>query len=150
MALVENLTPEQLAELEEAFSLFDFNSDGRISADELGTVMRSLGQNPSEAEILSMINEVDDNKDGTIDFKEFVSMMAKKFTGSDAEEEILAAFKVFDKDGNGTISSPELRQIMRQLGQNLTDDEIDEMMREADISGDGEIDYQEFKKMMMS
>mmetsp|Transcript_21955 Transcript_21955/g.50039 ORF Transcript_21955/g.50039 Transcript_21955/m.50039 type:complete len:97 (+) Transcript_21955:691-981(+) len=76
-------------------------------------------------------------------------MMARKMKDTDSEEEILEAFKVFDKDGNGFISAAELRHIMTNLGEKLTDEEVDEMIREADIDGDGQINYEEFVKMMM-
>jgi hypothetical protein len=78
--------------------------------------MRSLGQNPTEGELQDMINEVDVDGNGTIDFNEFLAMMAKKFQDTDSEEEIRQAFTVFDKDGNGTISVTELQQVMRSLG----------------------------------
>lgn len=68
---------------------------------------------------------------------------------SDSEEEIKEAFRVFDKDGNGSISREELRQVMTSLGMKLTAEEEDEMICEADMNGDGEIDYDEFKKMML-
>lgn len=71
--------------------------------------MRSLGQNPTEAELQDMINEVDADGNGTIDFPEFLTMMARKMRDTDSEEEIKEAFKVFDKDGNGYISAAELR-----------------------------------------
>merc|ERR1712093_385429 len=109
--------------------------DGTITTKELGTVMRSLGQNPTEAELQDMINEVDADGNGTIDFPEFLTLMARKMQDSDSEEEIKEAFKVFDKDGNGFISAAE---------------EVDEMIREADIDGDGQINYDEFVKMMMA
>eukprot|EP00979_Chaetoceros_neogracilis_P007913 scaffold1724_cov226-Chaetoceros_neogracile.AAC.1 len=123
---------------------------GTITTKELGTVMRSLGQNPTEAELMDMINEIDADGNGTIDFPEFLTMMARKMKDTDSEEEILEAFKVFDKDGNGFISAAELRHIMTNLGEKLTDEEVDEMIREADIDGDGQINYEEFVKMMMS
>jgi len=65
-----------------------------------------------------------------------------------AEEEMREAFQIFDSDGNGTISAEELRQIMKNLGENLTDEEINDMVNEADLDGDGEIDYMEFVRMM--
>jgi calmodulin len=148
--MADQLTEEQIAEFKEAFSLFDKDGDGTITTKELGTVMRSLGQNPTEAELADMINEVDADGNGTIDFPEFLTMMARKMKDTDSEEEILEAFKVFDKDGNGFISAAELRHIMTNLGEKLSDEEVDEMIREADIDGDGQINYEEFVKMMMS
>jgi len=146
----DHLTPEQIAEFKEAFSLFDKDGDGTITTKELGTVMRSLGQNPTEAELQDMINEVDSNGNGQIDFPEFLTMMSRKLQENDTEEEIVEAFKVFDKDGNGYISAAELRHVMCNLGEKLTDDECDEMIREADIDGDGQINYAEFVKLMMT
>nr|AEO16867.1 B-GECO1 [synthetic construct] len=142
------LTEEQIAEFKEAFSLFDKDGDGTITTKELGTVMRSLGQNPTEAELQDMINEVDADGDGTIDFPEFLTMMAPKMQDTDSEEEIREAFRVFDKDGNGYIGAAELRHVMTNLGEKLTDEEVDEMIREADIDGDGQVNYEEFVQMM--
>lgn len=126
------------------------DGDGTITTKELGTVMRSLGQNPTEAELQDMINEVDADGNGTIDFPEFLTMMARKMKDTDSAEEIKEAFKVFDKDGNGFISAAELRHIMTNLGEKLTDEEVDEMIREADVDGDGQINYEEFVDMMMA
>ncbi|GAB1291616.1 Calmodulin-1 [Apodemus speciosus] len=135
-------------QFKEAFSLFDKDGDGTITTKELGTVMRSLGQNPTEAELQDMINEVDADGNGTIDFPEFLTMMARKMKDTDSEEEIREAFRVFDKDGNGYISAAELRHVMTNLGEKLTDEEVDEMIREADIDGDGQVNYEEFVQMM--
>jgi len=146
----DQLTEEQIAEFKEAFSLFDKDGDGTITTKELGTVMRSLGQNPTEAELQDMINEVDADGNGTIDFPEFLTMMARKMKDTDSEEEIREAFRVFDKDGNGFISAAELRHVMTNLGEKLTDEEVDEMIREADIDGDGQVNYEEFVTMMTS
>ncbi|KAL0214688.1 hypothetical protein P9112_006872 [Eukaryota sp. TZLM1-RC] len=148
--MAESLTEDQINEFKEAFALFDRDGDGCITTKELGTVMRSLGQNPSEAELADMINEVDADGNGTIDFPEFLTMMARKMKDADSEEEVREAFRVFDKDGNGFISAAELRHVMTNLGEKLTDEEIDEMIREADIDGDGQIDYAEFTKLLLS
>ncbi|VDI29092.1 calmodulin, partial [Mytilus galloprovincialis] len=150
MKKADQLTEEQIAEFKEAFSLFDKDGDGTITTKELGTVMRSLGQNPTEAELQDMINEVDADGNGTIDFPEFLTMMAKKMKDSDSEDELKEAFKVFDKDGNGFISAAELRHVMTNLGEKLTDEEVDEMIREADTDGDGQVNYEEFVQMMTS
>ncbi|XP_019399332.1 PREDICTED: calmodulin, striated muscle [Crocodylus porosus] len=145
----DQLTEEQIAEFKEAFSLFDKDGDGSITTRELGTVMRSLGQNPTEAELQSMIGEVDADGSGTIDFPEFLSLMARKIRGADSEEDIREAFRVFDKDGNGYISAAELRHVMTNLGEKLSDEEVEEMIREADCNSDGQVNYEEFVRMMM-
>lgn len=148
--IIDNLTEEQIAEFKEAFQIFDKDGDGSITTKELGTVMRSLGQNPSDEEVRQMIEEVDEDKSETIDFKEFLGLMAKKMKETDAEDELLEAFKVFDRDGNGKISAHELRYVMLSSGEDLTEQDIQEMVMEADIDGDGFIDYQEFVKIMMN
>ncbi|KAI4879343.1 hypothetical protein NFI96_006603, partial [Prochilodus magdalenae] len=150
----------------EAFSLFDKDGDGTITTKELATVIRSLGQNPTEVELQGMINEVDadgetlyiythgplsapptvqdtlNTRTGTIDFPEFLTMMARKMKDTDGEEEIREAFRVFDKDGNSYISAAELRHVMTNLGEKLTEEEVDQMIREADIDGDGQVNYE--------
>merc|ERR1711994_994437 len=99
---------------------------------------------------MGMIDEVDCDGNGSIDFAEFFCMMKD----TDFEEDIIElcpeTFRVFDKDGNGFISASELRQVMANLGEKLTDEEVDEMIREADIDGDGQVNYEEFVTMMTS
>lgn len=97
-----------------------------------------------------MINEVDVDGNGSIDFPEFLSLMARKMKDTDTEEELVDAFRVFDWDGNGLISAAELRHVMTNLGEKLTDEEVDEMIKEADLDGDGHINYEEFVRMMMA
>eukprot|EP00294_Goniomonas_avonlea_P007084 CAMPEP_0114554350 /NCGR_PEP_ID=MMETSP0114-20121206/8167_1 /TAXON_ID=31324 /ORGANISM="Goniomonas sp, Strain m" /LENGTH=76 /DNA_ID=CAMNT_0001739399 /DNA_START=441 /DNA_END=671 /DNA_ORIENTATION=- len=76
--------------------------------------------------------------------------MARKMKDTDTEEDIVEAFRVFDKDGAGTISAAELRHVMTNLGEKLTDEEVDEMIREADVHGDGVIDYRAFTKIILN
>ena len=133
-----------------AFALFDKDGSGAINADELGTVMRSLGETPTDAEVIKMVQEVDESGDGEIDFDEFCGMMRKKMKESNEEEELKAAFRCFDKDGSGTIEQAELRAIMTTLGQKMTDAEVDEMWKEADNDGSGTIEYREFVDILMA
>ncbi|XP_064622651.1 uncharacterized protein LOC135484884 [Lineus longissimus] len=148
--MADQLTEEQIAEFREAFFLFDKDADGMISTSELGTIMRALGMSPSQQEVGEMINEIDTDGNGTIDFAEFLTVMARQMVDPQNQEVLREAFKVFDKDQNGFISVAELRHVMTNLGEKLTVEEVEEMVREADIDGDGTIDYEEFVRMVCS
>ncbi|KAK3317204.1 hypothetical protein B0T22DRAFT_164704 [Podospora appendiculata] len=142
------LPADQVAQIKEVFDVFDKDHTGDITADELGHVMKELGLNPSDSELQDLVNEADTNKDGVISFDEFLGLMSMAVKETDSEQELLNAFKVFDQDGSGTISTEELRNVLRSLGENLTDAELDEMIQMADKNGDGHIDYQEFAQIM--
>lgn len=89
--MVESLTEEQIREFKEAFNIFDKDGDGTISGKELGVVMRSLGQNPTEKQLDELINNLDKDASGTIDFGEFLSMMANKLLVTRVTYRILAS-----------------------------------------------------------
>ena len=110
----------------------------------LGLVMLALGMNPTRKELQDIVREYDLNGNGTIEWHEFLVMMAKKLRQLERKEEIREAFEVFDRDQSGAISKSELRQVMLALGEKLTDDEISMMLKEADVDGDGQIDFEEF------
>lgn len=148
MAEENDLTEEEISNLKEAFSLFDRNGDGTITIKELESVMKSLGQNPTEAELNDMVNEIDADGNGKIEFDEFVTLMKRKMEDTETEDIIIEAFKMFDKEGQGLISSEELRNIMTNHGEKLTDEEVDEMMKEADIDF-GDFDYKIFVREIM-
>ncbi len=147
---MEEISDFKLKEYREAFENFDKDHNGTISFKELGSMMKSLGQNPTEQELREIISEVDLDGNGYIDFNEFVMIMHKRSKESDPEEDVISAFRVFDKEGNGTISTKELRHIMTTIGDKLTDEEVNQMIEEADIDGDGVINYEEFVRMMMA
>ena len=100
---------------------------------------------PTESELRSMVT----SSDCTIDFNEFMSSFQRKLIDSDTEEELVEAFKTFDLDENGTISADELKYVMTNMGENLSDNEIEEMIVEGDVDGDGLISYEEFVRMML-
>ncbi|XP_037927631.1 calmodulin-A-like [Teleopsis dalmanni] len=140
------ITTEQLDEIKEAFNLFDINGDGAISTAELGIVMRSLGENPTEAEVQDLINEIDVDGSGDIGFTEFLNLMSRKFL--DHEEEVREAFKVFDKDGDGFIEFDEMKLVLENMGFNLNEHEFDDLIHGVDIDLDGKIDFEEFDVLM--
>ncbi|XP_070578313.1 calmodulin-like isoform X2 [Ptychodera flava] len=150
MEKIDNLTEDQIAELKEAFSLFDIDGDGTINNKELVIVLRSLGQNPTEKEVEDMIQEVDIDGSGTIEFPEFLMMMATKFNAVDGEDELRDAFRVFDTDDTGYITVDELRHLMTTMGEKLSADEMDEMVKDANADEDGKVNYQEFVKLITS
>merc|ERR1711874_106899 len=133
-------TEKQIAEYKESFIFFDKDGDGLISKSELGTVMSNIGMNPTEAELQDMVNEVDADHDGFVNFEEFLDMMSKSSESGNTQEDIRAAFKVFDKNGDGFISESELRHVMENLGEKLTEEDIQTMMTEADLDQDGMVD----------
>ena len=97
-----------------------------------------------------MINDVDADGNGVVDFPEFLTLMARKMKDTDSEKELVEAFRVFDREGTGFITASELAHVMTNLGEKLTNEEVDEMIREADMDGDGRLGYDDFVAMMSS
>lgn len=143
-----DLNPEQKQEIREAFDLFDTDGSGTIDIKELKVAMRALGFEPKKEELKRMYLEVDKSGTGKIDFNEFLELMTKKMAEKDSREEIIKAFKLFDDDEKGAISFKNLKRVAKELGENLTDEEIQEMIDEADRDGNGVIDQDEFLRIM--
>lgn len=144
------ISKAQLNEFKEAFRLFDKDGDGSITKEELGRVMRSLGQFAREEELQQMLEEVDINGDGYFSFEEFVEIVynmgttAEERTADQEEKELRDAFRVFDKHNRGYISASDLRAVLQCLGEDLSEEEIEDMIKEVDVDGDGRIDFNEF------
>ncbi|XP_067134715.1 calmodulin-like [Centruroides vittatus] len=147
---MEQLTEEQISEFREAFSLFDKEGNGTITGKELGTLMRSLGQNPTEAQLKAMIQDLRNSGRDQIDFPLFLELMAKQMREAISEQEIRDAFKIFDQNNTGYIKVAELRHALTNLGEKLTDEEMDELLRDVEIDNQGRIKYQEFVDMVTS
>ncbi|KAA6424743.1 MAG: centrin [Trebouxia sp. A1-2] len=152
-ARAAGLTEEQKQEIREAFDLFDTDGSGTIDAKELKVAMRALGFEPKKEEIKKMIADIDKDGSGTIDFEEFLQMMTAKMGERDSKEEILKAFRLFDDDETGKISFKNLKRVAKELGENMTDEELQaslcsEMIDEADRDGDGEVNEEEFFRIM--
>merc|ERR1711868_245768 len=126
------LTEDQVAEIKEAFDLFDTDGSGSIDTNELKVAMKALGMDAKSDEIRKLINDIDSDGDGTIDFDEFLAMMTARKQGEDTREDLLKVFKLFDDDKTGTVSFKNLKRVCQELGENMTDDELKEMMDWAD------------------
>mmetsp|Transcript_19732 Transcript_19732/g.42496 ORF Transcript_19732/g.42496 Transcript_19732/m.42496 type:complete len:144 (-) Transcript_19732:31-462(-) len=140
------LTPEQTEELQEAFNMFDKSKKGSIAASDLGPVMSALGQNMSEVELKEMSGELG----AEVSFKAFCDNIAKKLEGPSNAADVKAAFAVFDKDKSGNVSAAQLKKILTELGEQLSSDEVDAMLKTADVDGSGNINYENFMKKMLS
>ncbi|KAH9729635.1 calmodulin [Citrus sinensis] len=159
--MADALTEDQIAEFQEAFCMIDKDSDGLITMKDLATVIQSAqDEHPRKEEVQEMISEVDFDGNGSIDFLEFLTIMGRKMK-ENVSEELKEAFKVFDRDQDGFISAAEvnvhinhytvhLRNVMMNLGERLSDEETEQMIREADLDGDGLVSFEEFARMMMA
>ena len=146
-----HFTDEQIETFRDIFSQFDRDGDGTLATKYVGTIMRSLGQSPTEAELQYIICKVDADGSGFMDFSEFITMMANHMKEEiDSKEDICTAFKAFDDKGSGTIPVEELRYVLTKLGDALTEEEVDELIKRADINRDGNVRYEEFVTKMMS
>ncbi|XP_037505744.1 calmodulin-beta [Rhipicephalus sanguineus] len=144
------LSEVEIAKLREVFALYDKDGNGAICIEELGIMMRAMGENLTEGELKEMIAMADTDGNGTVDFPEFLALMTELKGTADTEEDNREVFRVLDRDGNGFITATELRQFVSAIGMKLTDEEVDEMIREADMDGDGQLNYEEFVAVMTS
>ena len=147
--MINEISSKKKNEYLETFKIFDKNNDGQITQDELKQLLNNIGQKPSDSEIQDMINEIDIDGDGKINFDNFITLMEKKLRDHDNEEELIETFKVFDKDGIGFITFNNLKDVIKNLGLNYSDDEIMEMIKECDLDNDMMINYDEFTKMVL-
>ncbi|CAB4377533.1 EF-hand [Rhizophagus irregularis] len=146
------LTIEQQQEIREAFDLFDTEGKGIIDIKELKVAIRALGfEPPKKDEIKKLLSEInnkstsesDDNVD-TIDFDSFNKIMAVKMSERNLNDEFLKVFQLFDDDDTGKITFKNLKRIAKELSEDISDDHLREMIEEADLNGDGEVDENEF------
>ena len=148
---IDDLAEMEIAEYKEAFQIFDRHGEGAISSKELGTIMRSLGLNPSDEDIKEITDMFDNEKyNNLIDFNSFLLIMAKRKNDVDKEEDLLEAFRVFDKENNGQILARELRYVMMSSGEDLNENDIEDMIHEARAENEEYIDYHKFVKLMHS
>lgn len=122
------LSSQQRADAKEAFTLYDKDSDGKISVEELGQVVRAFGRNPTNDQVTREGNQVADNT-GAVTFDGYIKVLEKLECKADNEEEVKEAFRVFDKDQTGFVPISELRYSLVTLGEKLPTDEVDALLR---------------------
>uniref|UniRef100_A0AAR2L5E2 EF-hand domain-containing protein n=1 Tax=Pygocentrus nattereri TaxID=42514 RepID=A0AAR2L5E2_PYGNA len=142
------LTDEQKDEIKEAFELFDTDKDKEIDYHELKVAMRALGFEVKKVDVLKILKDYDREGKGKITFEDFKEVVTDRILDRDPKEEILKAFKLFDDDDSGKISLRNLRRVARELGEDMSDEELRAMIDEFDADGDGEINQEEFISIM--
>ncbi|KAK0397160.1 hypothetical protein QR680_002012 [Steinernema hermaphroditum] len=126
------------------FREFDLNGDGYIQKDELKAVMIKMGQSPTEEELNAMFTAADKDRDGNIDFNEFLSIAH----ANPLSLSLRAVFDELDVDGDGFITRSELRIAFQRMGHTLSDQDIKAIYKHVDINQDGKINFEEFCRMM--
>lgn len=144
-----NLTDDQILDFKDAFKKFDEDGSGEISTEELGTVMRMLGHELKQYQLEDCIAFVDADGSGSVDFSEFLELMKMKTKEHQEEAEVKEAFRILDRENKGEISSSIIKEILMQLDEDITEEDVDEMIYEIDEDGSGWVDYDEFKKLML-
>jgi len=136
------------AEYKEAFALFDKKGTGGVPRETLGDLLRALGQNPTQAEVADIVASAPRE----VDYKTFLKILNRPdgFKPAGTPEEFIRGFQVFDKEGNGFIGAGELRYVLTQLGEKMSDEEVDELLKGVQIGADGNVNYESFVRTILS
>jgi len=141
------LTETQKSEIKEAFDLFDPDGTGKIAIKDLKIALRALGFEPTMKEIQTLVADVTPECPNSLSYEEFMKIMLIKMTAEESQSEILRAFRLFDDDKTGKISFENIKRVSIELEEELTDEEIRDMINQVDEDGDGEISLEEFVKL---
>jgi Ca2+-binding EF-hand superfamily protein len=149
-----SLEVDEIKVLNLCFKLFDVKKQDFLGADDLDDILRAMGFRPSKEELKEILEEIDEDGSGEIEFGEFCQLCAKFLVEEPDEEtmkaELKEAFRVYDKQGEGFITTGTLREIIGELDPRLTAEDLDGIIEEIDEDGSGTMDFDEFCGMMMS
>merc|ERR1712133_317175 len=148
------LANDEIKCLKVCFDLFDTKKQDYLSADDLGEIMRAMGFRPTEEELVDLVNEIDEDGSGQIEFAEFCQLCAT-FLVEDPDietmkKELKDAFRIYDKEGQGFITTETLKELIGELLAPLTEEELEGILDELDEDGSGSMDFDEFCEMMMN
>ncbi|XP_073963811.1 uncharacterized protein isoform X2 [Choristoneura fumiferana] len=141
-------TQEQEDDLREAFNLLDYNGEGKIKAEDFRVAIKALGYEPTNEELQKMISAVDKGQSGKLSFENFETAIMRKIMSLDSDGDIMKSFRLFDSDDNGLIGCEHVKRVTEILGTYLTDEEIEEMVDDADKDFDGFVSVTEFMRMI--
>lgn len=144
------LTEDEVMEIKEAFDLFDSDKSGEIDVEELKNALKNLGIDAKNQTLANMMADLDKDKSGQIDFNEFIDMMTAKMSDRDTREDLEKVFRLFlgDDDKADKIAIKHLKRVARELNENMSDEELQEMIVRADLNKDQGVDFEEFYTIM--
>merc|ERR1712170_175265 len=142
------LSVDEVEEMKEAFDLFDNDNSGAISVNELTGAMKSLGFDVKHAVVYNMVEDLDSDGSGEIEFGEFLAVMTAKITDKNTKEEIDRVFKLFDKDRNGTLEADDLSRVCKELGEDMSEEDVRECIQRCDLDGDGVVNLDDFYNVL--
>jgi calmodulin len=148
--MTDLLSENKLIGCKELFDYFDNDKDGELTKGQLKEVLKALGENPDEKELEKMMIQIDGDKFGKLNFKEFVELYSRKIEDPDTEEDLVEGFKLFDKHNKGSFPLVEMKLLLIELVPRLSEEEAEEIVKEADFNNDGEVDFKELTKIILS
>lgn len=129
----------QIQEFKEAFTMIDQNRDGIIDTSDLAAIYQQIGLNPDPASSEKMLKEAP----GQLNFTSFLSLFGEKLHGTDPESTLRDAFVMFDEDKTGKLGEEYVKDLLMNVGDQYSKDEIKQVWKEAPIEG-GMLDYLKF------
>lgn len=147
--MVDKFTDQQLEEFKEVYTrLFDRDGDGRLNKRDIEGGLFALGIRPGPKDVDDIIYELNTSKLGVLDLAEFLAGMSRTVGFVDEEAEVEEAFRLYDPKRTGYITADQLTDTLKQIGETAESEEILELIKEADVDGDGKISLSEFKRML--
>ena len=144
------LTEDEVMEIKEAFDLFDSDKSGQIDTEELKAALKNLGIDAKNQTLTNMMADLDKDNSGQIDFEEFIDMMTAKMSDRDTRDDLEKVFRLFlgDDDKTDKITVKHLKRVAKELNENMSDEELQEMITRADLNKDLGVDFEEFYAIM--
>ena len=143
-----SLHPDTVAELKEAFALFDSDRKGHLDGRELKSAIRAMGFDVKSEQVRKLMTDSGKDPSQLISLEEFLDIMRDRMQQKSTREEVMKVFNLFDDEHLGVITFRSLKRISQEIGENISDDDLHGMIQEADRDGDGALSFEEFYRVM--